>query len=55
MGYAHLYGNVVILTTFPSLTALEAVVSTTSSAASYENVIKMIFPFQCHVMLPQQC
>ena len=43
----HWNGNVVILTKFFSRTALEAVKMTTSSATTNENLIKMIFPFQC--------
>ena len=45
---AHWNENVVILTKFSSLAALEVVILTTSSAASDENFIKMkTFPFQC--------
>ena len=44
----HWNGNVVILTKFSSLAALEVVILTTFSAASDENFIKMkTFPFQC--------
>ena len=44
----HWNENVVILTKFESLAALEVVILTTSSAASDENFIKMkTFPFQC--------
>ena len=44
----HWNENVVILTKFQSLAALEVVILTTSSAASDENLIKMkTFPFQC--------
>ena len=43
----HWNENVIILTKFPSLAALEVVILTTSSAASDENFIKMkTFPFQ---------
>ena len=44
----HWNKNVVILTKFSSLTALEVVILTTSSAASDDNFIKMkTFPFLC--------
>ena len=44
----HWNGNVVILTKFSSVAALEVVILTTFSAASDENFIKMkTFPFQC--------
>ena len=44
----HWNKNVVILTKFSSLAALEVVILTTSSAASDEHFIKMkTFPFQC--------
>ena len=44
----HWNENVVILTKFSSLAALEVVILTTFSAASDENFIKMkTFPFQC--------
>ena len=49
-GYSpiHWNENVVILTKFSSLAALEVVILTTFSAASDENFIKMkTFPFQC--------
>ena len=43
-----IHENVVILTKFSSLAALEVVILTTFSAASDENFIKMkTFPFQC--------
>ena len=43
----HWNKNVVILTKFSSLAALEVVILTTSSAASDEHFIKMkTFPFQ---------
>ena len=46
--YFHWNKNVVILTKFSSLAALEVVILTTSSAASDEHFIKMkTFPFQC--------
>ena len=45
---SHWNENVVILTKFSSLAALEVVILTTFSAASDENFIKMkTFPFQC--------
>ena len=45
----HWNKNVVILTKFSSLAALEVVILTTSSAASDEHFIKMkTFPFQCN-------
>ena len=45
---AHWRENVVILTKFSLLAALEVVILTVSSAASDENFIKMkAFPFQC--------
>ena len=48
----HWNGNVVILTKFSSLAALEVVILTTFSAASDENFIKMkTFPFQCTKLL----
>ena len=55
----HWNKNVVILTKFSSLAALEVVILTTSSAASDEHFIKMkTFPFQCIVTyvttLPRQ-
>ena len=44
----HWNENVVILTKFSSLAALEVVILTTFSAANDENFIKMkTFPFQC--------
>ena len=47
-GDPHWNENVVILTKFSSLAALEVVILTTSSAASDDNFIKMkTFPFQC--------
>ena len=47
-GDLHWNENVVILTKFSSLAALEVVILTTFSAASDENFIKMkTFPFQC--------
>ena len=42
----HWKGNVIILMKFPSLSALEVVKLTTSSAANDENFVKMTFPFQ---------
>ena len=49
----HWNKNVVILTKFSSLAALEVVILTTSSAASDEHFIKMkTFPFQC-ILLPE--
>ena len=46
--HLHWNENVVILTKFSSLAALEVVILTTFSAASDENFIKMkTFPFQC--------
>ena len=42
----HWNRNVVILTKFSSLAAPEVVILTTSGAASDENLVKMIFPFQ---------
>ena len=48
--YVHWNKNVVILTKFSSLAALEVVILTTSSAASDEHFIKMkTFPFQCYL------
>ena len=48
----HWNENVVILTKFSSLAALEVVILTTSSAASDENFIKTTtFPFQCILLL----
>ena len=48
----HWNENVVILTKFESLAALEVVILTTSSAASDENFIKMkTFPFQCIIVI----
>ena len=48
----HWNKNVVILTKFSSLAALEVVILTTSSAASDEHFIKMkTFPFQCMASL----
>ena len=47
----HWNKNVVILTKFSSLAALEVVILTTSSAASDEHFIKMkTFPFQCKLL-----
>ena len=44
----HWNENVIILTKFPSLAVLEVVISTISSAAGDENLIKMkTLPFQC--------
>ena len=48
----HWNENVVILTKFESLAALEVVILTTSSAASDENFIKMkTFPFQYKTLI----
>ena len=51
----HWNKNVVILTKFSSLAALEVVILTTSSAASDEHFIKMkTFPFQCKCVIRPQ-
>ena len=53
--HLHWNKNVVILTKFSSLAALEVVILTTSSAASDEHFIKMkTFPFQCLVHRDKQ-
>ena len=50
--YLHWNKNVVILTKFSSLAALDVVILTTSSAASDEHFIKMkTFPFQCNLQM----
>ena len=47
MGVHCWYWNVVILTKFSSLAAVEVVILTTFSTTSVENFIKMTYPFPC--------